>query len=800
MAGRTETLTAKLQFEGEAAIQGMGRASGAFTKMQAHAKMAKEGVQNLKKGFAGFNIAIAGAAAGAVTAVKKFADFDGQMGAVKAVLGKEAAPEFERLEKLASKLGATTEFTATQSAEAMESLARAGFNATQIMSAVPEVLAAASAEGMDLATAADIVASNIKAFQLEAKDAARVADALAFVSAKTNTNMVGLQEGMKFIAPVAKNMGIELEDTAAALGALADVGLKGTLAGTGLKNALLKIAAASKDGVVKVGKFSAQIEKTGSGGVNLSKTMFNVVSALQNIKEPTERAQASMKLLGLRGMGSAAAFDALGKNQKLVNTLFVDMRKKAKGAAKGMQEMRMDTLKGDFQLLSSAVDGFAISIGKILRDFISPFIKGGKGISESLSSAGQAITQMWGAKGEVGRAFLEQDLITQGTSKSVVQFARGFVEGIKGAVSIFKTFFSVVKGGFVFLKGILDPLGFMGSDGSGVQGFTKMAIQAAALGVSIKVATSLFSKFAAVAKGSFQVIKGVLGVAKTGIQGTVQLLSSKFPKLAKVLPAGLRKLTGAAAAAEKITAQPVRVVNFDEMGGIRPGTAPGQLGLFGEADDTGVGGAKKKITRLGKAARAAGQGVGLLAAAVAGWQIGKALDEATNLSGGLANLAWNLSKDSVAVTNLMRAERLLMQQRLAVGGARQAGTVAQQQAKMFADMAARGVKIQENPKSDKKVAVTQELAKQKIALRFKGESREVREALMRAIEPILAKLPTKADLAKRPPTVIQIDGREVARAVAGTGDENLDRGGTGLFAAPQLGPTRGPKPRRASKR
>lgn len=787
-----QTLTAKLQFQGSTAIAGMQKASGAFSKMQMNAKLAGEGIKNVQRGFAGFNIVVAGAAAGAAGAVKKFADFDGQMGAVKAVLGKDAAPEFEKLEGLAAKLGATTSFTATQSAEAMENLARAGFDATQIMKAVPQVLAAAAAEGMDLGTAADIVASNIKAFQLEAKDAGRVADALAFVSAKTNTNMVGLQEGLKFVAPVAKTMGIELEDTAAALGALADVGLKGTLAGTGLKNALLKLAKAAKGGKVSVGNYSVEVAKTQEGNVDLSKTMFNIVTALQKIDDPLERANASMGLLGLRGMGTAAAFDALGKNQKLVSTLFVGMRDRAKGAASGMQAMRLDTLQGDFTLLSSAVDGFMNSLGKALRDYIRPFIQGGKGITEAIGSAGQVITRLWGAKGAIGRAFVEQELITEGFSKTVVDFASGFVAGIQGAASIFSGFVSVLKGAARFFGGLFSPVGSLGADGPGVKGITEIALKAAALGVTIKLATKLFSRFAAVAKGSFQIIKGVLGGVKTGLGGTVGYLTTKFPKLANVLPGGLRKLTGAVNAAEKITAQPVRVVNFDEMGGLGgPRVLPGQQSLFGPEPAAGTGDVAGKMTRLGKAAKIAGSGVGLVAAAFAGWQAGKAIDEATGLSSSIADLAWNATKSFGPVKMLVEEERKLTRARLERGGKVAAAANAAQMAKMFESFSTRGIKVQADPKSNKKIAVTRELAVQKIKKRFAGESKEVQDALLKSIQPILDKLPTKAELAERPPTVIKIDGKEVARAVAGSKNDDINRGGK---------PLKGTKPRRLAKR
>lgn len=792
-----ETLTAKLQFQGDRAISGMRRASGAFSKMQAHARMAKEGVQNLKKGFAGFNIVMAGVAAGVAASVKKFADFDGQMGAVKAVLGKEAAPEFENLERLAEKLGATTEFTATQSAEAMESLARAGFKTNQIMSAVPEVLAAASAESMDLGTAADIVASNIKAFHLEASDAARVADTLAFVSSKTNTNMVGLQEGMKFVAPVAKQMGIQIEDTAAALGVLADVGLKGTLAGTGLKNALLKISKVAKGGKVPIGKYSAEIVKTASGGIDLSKTMFNVTAALQKIKEPTARAQAAMKLLGLRGMGSAAAFDALGKNQELVNKLFVKMRERAKGTAKTMAEMRLDTLKGDFKLLESAVASFMTTIGRLVRDFIRPFIRGGEGITKTIGDAGKAITKMWGAKGELGRAFMEQDLITQGANKTIVEFARGFVEGIKSAKNIFGIFVDALKLAWKPVKALFAPLGLLGSGGSGVKGVTKLAIQAVAIGVAIKTATSLFSRFATVVKGSVNIIKGALGGIKGAVTGTVNLLATKFPKLAKVLPPGMRKLTGAVAAAEKITAQPVRIVNFDEMVGV-PG-APGTPPVTGPTTAAEM---KRETTKVGRATSALGK---LAAAAPVGYAAYKftgAIDEVVDASGKIATAAGKIPEVVGAITALHPVVS-----GVAVG---------------YAEAFERGTRVGPKESAIRKLGSyllpgfierakvpepTTEFARVGGALpaartaaaraagqraRAEATRRDV-EMMIAAMKPMLDKLPTKEEwkaITKEGVTILTINGREVARATAGEKAEAAERTGAPMKSA---------KPRRAAK-
>lgn len=789
-----ETLSAKLLFDESEAVRSMAGASAAFTRLGKSAKRTRQGVANLRKGFQGFNIAVAGLAGTGALAVKKFADFDGQMGAVKAVLGKEAQPAFEDLEEQALKLGATTSFTATQAAEAMENLARAGLDTDQIMSSLGPTLAAAAADGLDLGTAADIVASNMKAFGLEAKDATRIADALAFVSSKTNTNMIGLQEGLKFVAPVARSMGIQLEDTAAALGVLADVGLKGTLAGTGLKNALLKIAKTAKGGKVAIGKYKAEVAFANDGTVNLSGTMLNITQTLQKIKNPLKRSQAAMKLLGLRGMGAAAAFDALGKDQEKVNTLFEGMQKRAKGTAAEMQRMRLDTLKGDFTLLTSAIDGMATSIGKALRNFIQPFIKGGEGITKMIGESAQLITRFWGANGEMGRAILEMDLLVEGFGRTAVSFAKGFVAGVKGAAEVFSFFGGVLRGVGRFVTTLFNPGAILGESGAGVSGLTTMAFKLGAIAISVKFVTTLFGRMGRIAVGSIQVITGALGTAKTGLGGLITLISKRLPTLARILPRGLSKLFGAAKLAEQVTAQPVRVVNFNEMG--VPGI--GAPGAPGAAGPRAAGRAAKKsfkeLGKLGKVARVAGASFGILGAAIAGLQLGRAIDEATGLSTSLAGMGETLAKTITGV-DLRAIEAKRVRAGLAAGTfgieAGKKGTAAQT-ARQFAEFHKQGVKVEKSP-GGKRVAVSRELAAEAVRRKFKGGrfTEEQKLAILAAVKPILDRIPTTEQIKAiaEKPTVIKIDGREIGRTSERTKTEKASRG-----------IRRGPTPRTAAAR
>ncbi|MBR2209026.1 MAG: phage tail tape measure protein [Synergistaceae bacterium] len=181
--------------------------------------------------------------------VSQAADFEQAMARVNAVAfsgggrDKEAdAKAFKALQEQARQLGRDTQFTATQAAQSQENLARAGFKSNEIISAMPGLLNMAAAEGMDLAQAADITASTLRGFNLNADQSNRVADVLAQTSAASNTSIAGLGESMKMCAPFASGLGVSIEQTAAMLGAMANAGIKGAESGTALRNAFMRLS------------------------------------------------------------------------------------------------------------------------------------------------------------------------------------------------------------------------------------------------------------------------------------------------------------------------------------------------------------------------------------------------------------------------------------------------------------------------------------------------------------------------------------------------------------------------------
>ena len=176
--------------------------------------------------------------------VSSLSTFEQSMSTARAITGATEA-QFAALREEATRLGSTTRFTATQAGEGIIFLARAGFNADQILGTLEGTLRLAQAGALDLGTAADIASNILQAFRLEVDQTNRVIDVMALIANSSNTNIIQLGEGMKLVAPVAAGLGVSVEETSAAIGVLSNAGLQSTLAGTGLRRVLSELVSPS---------------------------------------------------------------------------------------------------------------------------------------------------------------------------------------------------------------------------------------------------------------------------------------------------------------------------------------------------------------------------------------------------------------------------------------------------------------------------------------------------------------------------------------------------------------------------
>src|SRR5699024_3476317 len=289
---------------------------------------------------------------GLKASLSTYADFEAQMARVSAV-SRASSVELERLTNTARKLGAETEFSASQAGAGLEFLARAGWNANDSIAAIPAILDLATAASLDLGSAADVASNIMSAYGIAAEDAANVSDVLAAATARANTDVRQLGDAMSYVGPVAASLKISMSDSAAAIGALSDAGIQGSSAGTGLRRVLSSLANPSK----------AAQEQLAALGVSLKDVnpqTNDLADIIDTLAESGIGAAQALTVFGDRG-GPASL--ALVKQSLKVRELSEDL-KDVGGEAAQMAGVIRDTLEGDLQGLSSAFADVQISIGK----------------------------------------------------------------------------------------------------------------------------------------------------------------------------------------------------------------------------------------------------------------------------------------------------------------------------------------------------------------------------------------------------------------------------------------------------
>lgn len=303
--------------------------------------------------------AIAGAGA---MALKKSIDigseFEAQMSTVGAIANASES-DMVRLTDKAKEMGATTKFTAVESGQAFEYMAMAGWKTNQMLNGISGIMSLAAASGEDLGITSDIVTDALTAFGLKAKDSAHFSDVLAQASASANTNVSMLGESFKYVAPVAGSMGYSIEDTSLALGLMANASVKSSIAGRSLKTAIANMAAPTDKMAATMKKYNISLKDSDGGTKSLKSTIDNIRESLGKIDDKKERAAAIKNIFGKDALaGMSAIITASEKDyDKLTKAIY-----NCDGAAEKMANRKMDNLKGDMALLTSALETKAINI------------------------------------------------------------------------------------------------------------------------------------------------------------------------------------------------------------------------------------------------------------------------------------------------------------------------------------------------------------------------------------------------------------------------------------------------------
>ena len=286
------------------------------------------------------------------------------MSTVEAISGA-AEKQIMQLEEKAKEMGATTKFTATESGQAMEYMAMAGWKTKDMLNGIGGIMDLAAASGEDLAGTSDIVTDALSAFKMEAKESAHFSDVLAAASSNSNTNVGILGESFKEVAPVAGSMKYSIEDVSLTLGLMANQSVKGSKAGTSLKTAIANMAAPTQKMQKAMKKYNISLKDSDGKTKSLRSVIDDVRDSIGGLSSKTERAAAISTIFGKEAMPAMSA---------IVNASEKDYKKlagsidNASGAAKRMAKIRLDNLQGDVTIFQSALEGKGIELYDELKE------------------------------------------------------------------------------------------------------------------------------------------------------------------------------------------------------------------------------------------------------------------------------------------------------------------------------------------------------------------------------------------------------------------------------------------------
>lgn len=349
--------------EMEIAIKIAGKVESSFKNALSQAT---KGLGTITKTVASATAAAA-AAVGAmgIAAINTGREFEGAMSQVAATMlidktTAEGQKAFETLENAARECGASTAFSATEAAEALNYLALAGYDADKAATALPTVLKLAGAGAMDLAAASDMVTDSMSALGIEATEAnlTQFSDQLAQTASKANTSVAQLGEAILTVGGTAKGLAGGTTELNTALGILADNGLKGAEGGTHLRNIILSLQNPTD-------KAAASLKSLGVDVYDAQGNMHglnDVFKDLQGAMDGMDNASKDTILSTLFNKTDLTAANAMLANcTDRFDELSASIENSA-GACENMYAIQLDNLNGDIDILKSGLSDLGISI------------------------------------------------------------------------------------------------------------------------------------------------------------------------------------------------------------------------------------------------------------------------------------------------------------------------------------------------------------------------------------------------------------------------------------------------------
>lgn len=331
----------------------------------------------------------AGLSAGAIASVKFGSNFEAAMSGVAATMGmtsteiNNGSADYERLKQAAKDAGATTKFSASQAAEALNYMALAGYDVDESIATLPTVLNLAAAGGMDLATASDMVTDSMSALGDMAGTADSFVDKMAKTSQKSNTSVAQLGEAILTVGGTAKSMAGGVDEMNTVLGILADNGIKGAEGGTALRNMILSLSAPTDTASAKMEELGLSVFDA-EGKMRPMNDIFNDLNDILSTMTEGEQTQVLNTIFNKVDLKSVNALLAnSGERFDELSGYIAD----CDGAAANMADTMNNNLQGSVTILQSALEGLGIAVYEQMEEPLKEAVKVGNGYIDELSAA-----------------------------------------------------------------------------------------------------------------------------------------------------------------------------------------------------------------------------------------------------------------------------------------------------------------------------------------------------------------------------------------------------------------------------
>ena len=429
-----------------------------IARLQSNSQRFGEGVRGVSQGV----FAIGAAATAASIPINKSigiaGGFEFQMAKVKSIT-KGTAAELASMEGAVKFVGLTTSKSALQAASALELISQAGFDAKDSISLLPKVVTLSEAGSLDLASATSILTSSTRALAGSfegtlniTERAAQLTDLMAFSQANSNTTILKLGKTFELVAPAIAGLNIPIEQVTAGISALSNRGLGATRSGTSLAamyDRLLKPTKSMAKELLSLGLLDgkgSRITKIKDLPINdLPQLLRTLSTGINKIVNPNVKAGFIARMFGTRGRRAFSSLVAEGADEI---ERFANEAKGAVGFAKEVAIQRLDNFIGQWIILKSAVESFAIEVG-------NTFIKGDKGLVPILKAVTNRVREFAAAF-----SFANGNLDAFGENKSLtdkqlelIAFAGGFQKGVEDGIDALKRFGKQVEEFFGIFRG-----------------------------------------------------------------------------------------------------------------------------------------------------------------------------------------------------------------------------------------------------------------------------------------------------------------------------------------------------------